>query len=209
MVGEVKAQGWPVSIHSNGDETLDLALDAIEAAYGAFPATGVNRIEHCTITRPEQIERMASLGVQPSFLMNHVYFYGVAYRDVLFGPERAARMDPAADCVRLGLPFTIHTDAPCSNIGTLQLVQTAVTRKCSVDGSTVGAEQAVSLTDALLAVTSHAAGQIGLGDQLGTLEEGKLADFTILEKNPYAVDPDALMAIKVSQTWVGGRKMFG
>jgi predicted amidohydrolase YtcJ len=209
MVHEVKAQGWPVSIHSNGDETLDLALDAIEAAYGAYPATGVNRIEHCTITRPEQIERMARLGVQPSFLMNHVYFYGAAYRDQLFGPERAARMDPAADCVRLGLPFTIHTDAPCSNIGTMQLVQTAVTRKCSVDGSTVGAEQAVSLTDALRAVTSHAAGQIGMGDQLGTLEEGKFADFTILEKNPYAVDPDALMATKVSETWVGGRKMFG
>jgi hypothetical protein len=209
MVGEVRAQGWPVSIHSNGDETLDLALDAIENAYGAFPATGVNRIEHCTITRPEQIERMARLGVQPSFLMNHVYFYGAAYRDQLFGPERAARMDPAADCVRLGLPFTIHTDAPCSNIGTLQLVQTAVTRKCSVDGSIVGAEQAVSLTDALRAVTSHAAGQVGLGDQLGTLETGKLADFTILEKDPYAVDPDALMAINVSQTWVGGRKMFG
>ena len=91
-------------------------------------------------------------------------------RDQLFGAERAARMDPAADCVRLGLPFTIHTDAPCSNIGTLQLVQAAVTRKCSVDGSVVGPEQAVSLTDALRAVTIHAAGQIGMVDQLGTLE---------------------------------------
>ncbi len=60
-----QAQGWPVSIHCNGDETLDIALDAIEAAYGAYPDTGVNRIEHCTITRPEQIERMAKLGVQP------------------------------------------------------------------------------------------------------------------------------------------------
>ena len=209
MVAEVKAQGWPVSIHSNGDETLDLALDAIEAAYGAYPSTGVNRIEHCTITRPEQIERMARLGVQPSFLMNHVYFYGAAYRDELFGPERAARMDPAADCVRLGLPFTIHTDAPCSNIGTLQLVQTAVTRKCAIDGSIVGPEQAVSLTDALRAVTIHAAGQIGMADRLGTLELGKLADLTILEKDPYAVDPDTLMDIKASQTWVGGRKMFG
>jgi predicted amidohydrolase YtcJ len=209
MVAEVKAQGWPVSIHCNGDDTLDLALDAIEAAYGAYPSTGVNRIEHCTITRPEQIERMARLGVQPSFLMNHVYFYGAAYRDELFGPQRAARMDPAGDCVRLGLPFTIHTDAPCSNIGTLQLVQTAVTRKCSVDGSVVGPGQAVSLTDALRAVTIHAAGQIGMADQLGTLESGKLADLTILEKDPYAVDPDALMNIKVSETWVGGRKMFG
>jgi len=209
MVGEVKAQGWPVSIHCNGDDTLDIALDAIEAAYGAYPSTGVNRVEHCTITRPEQIERMARLGVQPSFLMNHVYFYGAAYRDELFGPERAARMDPAGDCVRLGLPFTIHTDAPCSNIGTLQLVQTAVTRKCAIDGSVVGPGQAVSLTDALRAVTIHAAGQIGMADQLGTLESGKLADLTILEKDPYAVDPDTLTDIKVSQTWVGGRKMFG
>ena len=118
-------------------------------------------------------------------------------------------MDPAADCVRLGLPFTIHTDAPCSNIGTLQLVQAAVTRKCSVDGSVVGPEQAVSLTDALRAVTVHAAGQIGMADQLGTLESGKLADLTILEKDPYKVDPDALMNIKVSETWVGGQKKYG
>ena len=64
MVADVKAHGWPVSIHCNGDETLDIALDAIEAAYGPFPTTGVNRIEHCTITRFEQIERMARLGIQ-------------------------------------------------------------------------------------------------------------------------------------------------
>ncbi len=209
MVADVKAQGWPVSIHCNGDDTIDIALDAIEAAYGAYPSTGVNRIEHCTITRPEQIQRMARLGVQPSFLMNHVYFYGAAYRDQLFGPERASRMDPAAECVRLGLPFTIHTDAPCSNIGTLQLVQTAVTRKCSVDASVVGADQAVSLTEALRAVTINAAAQCGLADRLGTLEAGKEADLTILDKDPYKVDPDTLMTINVSQTWVGGRKMFG
>ena len=209
MVAEVKAEGWPVSIHANGDAALDNALDAIEAVYGPNPASGINRIEHCTITRPEQIERMAKLGVQPSFLMNHVYFYGAAYRDSLFGPERANRMDPAADCVKLGLPFTLHTDAPCSNIGTLQLIQTAVTRKCSVDGSVVGAEQAVSLTEAIKAVTVYAAGQIGMQNRLGTLDAGKEADLTILEGDPYKVDPNKIMDIKVSETWVGGRKMHG
>jgi len=209
MVAEVKAEGWPVSIHANGDAALDNALEAIEAVYGANPASGVNRIEHCTITRPDQIERMAKLGVQPSFLMNHVYFYGAAYRDSLFGTERAIRMDPAGDCVKLGLPFTLHTDAPCSNIGTLQLIQTAVTRKCSIDGSVVGAEQAVSLTEALKAVTVYAAGQIGMQDRLGTLEVGKEADLTILERDPYKTDPDKIMDIKVSETWVGGRKMHG
>jgi predicted amidohydrolase YtcJ len=73
---------------STATASLDIALDAIEAAYGPFPTTGVNRIEHCTITRFEQIERMARLGIQPSFLMNHVYFYGAAYRDQLFGEDR-------------------------------------------------------------------------------------------------------------------------
>jgi predicted amidohydrolase YtcJ len=152
---------------------------------------------------------MQKLGVQPSFLMNHVYFYGAAYRDQLFGPERAARMDCAADFVRAGVPFTLHSDAPCSNVGTLQLVQTAVTRRCAIDGSVIGPEQAVSLTEALKAVTIYAAGQIGMADRLGTLEVGKEADLAILEQDPYDTDPDKLMSVKISETWVAGRKMHG
>ena len=209
MVAEVKAQGWPVSVHCNGDAALDIALDAIEANYGANPPTGVNRIEHCTLARTDQVARMQRLGVQPSFLMNHVHYYGAAYRDSLFGPARASRMDAAADYVKAGVPFTLHTDAPCSNIGTLQLVQAAVTRRCIVDGSIVGPEQAVSLTEALKAVTINAAGQIGMAERIGSLETGKEADITILESDPYKVDPGALMGIKVSETWVAGRKMHG
>ena len=48
-----------------------------------------------------------------------------------------------------------------------------------------------------------------MADQLGTLESGKLADLTILEQDPYKVDPDGLMKIKVSETWVGGQKKYG
>ncbi len=51
--------------------------------------------------------------------MNHVRYYDAAYRDQLFGPERAAFMDPAGACVKAGLPFTLHTDAPCSPQGPL------------------------------------------------------------------------------------------
>jgi predicted amidohydrolase YtcJ len=208
MVTAVKEAGWAASIHGNGDAAIDNALDAIEAVYGPSPSTGVNRIEHCTITRPEQIKRMKALGVQPSFLMNHVYFYGAAYRDQLFGPERANRMDAAAQCVQVGLPFTLHTDAPCSNIGTLQLVQTAVTRICSVDGSVVGADQAITVDEAMKAVTVYAAGQVGMADRLGTIEVGKEADLTILESDPYTVDASKIMDIKVSQTWVAGTTSY-
>ena len=114
-----------------------------------------------------------------------------------------------SDCIKAGLPFTLHTDAPCSNVGTLQLIQTAVTRRCVVDDSVVGPEQAVSLTEALKAVTVNAAGQIGMDDRLGSLERGKEADLTILEADPYKVDPGAITNIKVSETWVAGEKMHG
>ena len=209
MVAEIKAAGFPVQIHCNGDATVDDALNAIEAAYGANPTTGLNRIEHSTMARPDQLKRMKALGVQPSFLMNHVFFYGAAYRDQIFGPERTAFMDPAGACVAEGLPFTLHTDAPCSPPGALRLVQTAVTRVCDVDKSVIGPDQAISVENALRAVTLAAAEQIGQGDRIGSLETGKEADFVILEEDPFKISPDAIMGIKISETWVAGEKTFG
>ncbi len=208
MVAEVKAFGLPVQIHCNGDYTIDIALDAIEAAYSGSTDYGVNRIEHSTMARPDQILRMKKLNAQPSFLMNHVRFYGAAYRDQIFGPERAAFMDPAGACVKAGLPFTLHTDGPCSPPGQLALISAAVTRRCIIDNSVVGPDQAVSLDDAIRAVTIDAARQLGQGDRLGSLEKGKEADFTILESDPYKVSPDAIADIKVSETWVKGERKF-
>jgi predicted amidohydrolase YtcJ len=208
MVAQVKALGLPVQIHCNGDYTADIALDAIEAAYAGSTEFGVNRLEHATMARPDQIERMKKLAVQPSFLMNHVRFYGAAYRDQIFGPERAAFMDPAGACVKAGLPFTLHTDGPCSPPGPLALISTAVTRRCIIDNSVVGPDQAVSLDDAIRAVTIDAARQLGQGERLGSLEKGKEADFTILESDPYKVSPDAIADIKVSETWVAGERRF-
>ncbi len=208
MVAEVKAVGLPVQIHCNGDYTVDIALDAIEAAYAGSTDYGVNRIEHSTMARPDQILRMQKLNVQPSFLMNHVRFYGAAYRDQIFGPDRAAFMDPAGACVKAGLPFTLHTDGPCSPPGPLALISTAVTRRCIIDNSVVGPDQAVSLDDAIRAVTIDAASQLGQSDRLGSLEKGKVADFTILESDPYKVSPDAIADIKVSETWVAGERKF-
>jgi predicted amidohydrolase YtcJ len=201
--------GWPILIHCNGDAAIDSALDAIETAYGANAPTGINRIEHATMVRPDQLERMKRLGVQPSFLMNHVFLYGAAYRDQLFGPERTGFMDPAGACAAAGIPFTLHTDAPCSPAGPLRLVQTAVTRRCDIDGSVVGPAQAVTLDQALRAVTIDAARQIGLGDRIGTLETGKEADLVILESDPYRTDPTQIMSLKVSETWVAGSRTHG
>jgi predicted amidohydrolase YtcJ len=204
---KAKSLGWPISIHANGDATIDLTLDAIEEVYGANPATGINRIEHCTMARSDQIQRMKKLGVQPSFLMNHVYYYGGAYRDVLFGDDRAARMDPAGQCVALGLPFTLHSDAPVTKPGPLQLIGTAVTRRCSTDGTIVGEQQAVSVDEALKAMTIYAAAQIGMAQRIGSLEVGKDADLVVLADDPRKTAPERIESIAVTETWVAGRRI--
>jgi predicted amidohydrolase YtcJ len=209
LVLKVKSAGWPVSIHCNGDASLEMALDAIEAAYGSSsePPTGINRIEHCPQARPEQIARMKKLGVQPSYLMNNLYYYGAAYRDQIFGTQRAARVYPAGDFLASSIPFSIHSDCPCSPVAPLREIGTAVARVCSIDGSIIGAQQRVPIEAALKAMTVVAASHCGLGDKLGSLEAGKYADLTILEDDPRAVDPAKLGDVKVSQTWVNGQKI--
>jgi predicted amidohydrolase YtcJ len=202
-----KSLGWPISVHCNGDATLDVVLDAISEVYGAHSPLGVNRIEHCTITRPDQIERMAKLGVQPSFLINHVYYYGAAYRDELLGQTRAARMDPAGQTVALKMAFTFHSDAPVTRPGPLQMIGCGVTRRCATDGTVVGPDQAVSVEQALRAMTTYAAGQIGLAHELGSIEVGKAADLTILAEDPRKVPPERIERIKVTETWVAGRQV--
>jgi len=209
LVASAKASGWPVQIHCNGDAIIDDSLDAIEAAYGANPPSGVNRIEHSTLARPDQLKRMKALGAEPSFLMNHVYLYGAAYRDQLFGEPRTAFMDPAGACLKEGLRFTLHTDHPCSPPGALRLIQTAVTRRCTVDNSVIGPDQAINVEEAIRAVTASAAAQIGQGDRIGTLEAGKEADLVLLEQDPFTVAPDEIMKIKVSESWVAGERIFG
>jgi predicted amidohydrolase YtcJ len=209
LVLQVKNAGWPVSIHCNGDASLEMALDAIEAAYGSSsePPTGINRIEHCPQARPEQIARMKKLGVQPSYLMNNLYYYGAAYRDQIFGAQRAGNVYPAGDFLASGIPFSIHSDCPCSPVAPLREIGTAVARICSIDGSVIGAQQSVAIEAALKGMTVVAASHCGMGDKLGSLEAGKYADLTILEDDPRKVDPAKLGDVKVSQTWVNGRKI--
>jgi predicted amidohydrolase YtcJ len=207
LVLKAQQAGWPISIHSNGDASLEISLDAIEAAYGGSTALGINRIEHCSVTRPEQLLRMKRLGVQPSHLMNNIYYYGAAYREQIFGPARAERFNPAAEFLALGVPFSIHSDCPCSPVAPLREISTAVTRRCEIDGSIVGAKQAVPVLDALRGMTTVAAAHCGLGAKTGSLVKGKYADLVILESDPRKVDPEKIGAIKISQTWVNGRNV--
>jgi predicted amidohydrolase YtcJ len=191
-----KEARWPILIHCQGDAAIDDALDAIEAAYGAHPATGLNVLQHATLARQDQVERTKRLGVEITFLPDLLHLYGSAWRTEF--------MIPMAACLKAGIAFSLHTDAPVSPAGPPRLVQIAVTRRCIIDNSVIGADQAVTIDEALKAITIHAARQIGLEDSIGSLQPGKEADLTILESDPYKVSPDAIADTKVSETWVAG-----
>ena len=211
MVEERGRQGWPLAIHGNGDAAIDSILDAVEAATRA----GVDmqslrcRIEHSSILHDEQIARMKDLGVAPSFLINHVYFWGQAMRDTVFGPEKVQLLDRCASVERAGLKWTMHSDAPVSQMGTLHKIRVAVARDLWKEPGTVLAPQEkVSVEAAIRAVTINAAWQCHSEHEIGSLEKGKLADFVILDSDPRQAKPTQISDIRVSETWMNGHQVF-
>lgn len=103
--------------------------------------------------------RTKRLGVEISFLPDLLYLYGAAYRDQILGPDRTEFMEPMAACLKAGVAFSIHTDAPVSPVGPLRLMQIAVTRRCVIDKSVIGADQAITVEEALKAITSMQRGR--------------------------------------------------
>lgn len=77
---------------------------------------------------------MKQLGVSPSFLIGHVYYYGAAFRDKILGAKRANLIDPFKSALDCGLIPTIHSDYNCQPIDPLRCIQNAVTRIMKENG---------------------------------------------------------------------------
>jgi predicted amidohydrolase YtcJ len=204
--------GVPLSLHGNGDAAIDAILDAVENAKneGVDVAALRCRIEHCSILHDEQIERIKALGMVPSFLINHVHYWGHVMRDKVFGPEKVQLLDRCGAVEKAGIPWVMHSDAPVSPLNCLHLIRVAVERDLWKEPDTVLAPQEkVGVEAAIRAVTSNAARACFSEHEIGSLEPGKLADLAVLESDPRKVEPKAISDIKVSQTWMDGKQVFG
>ena len=103
----------------------------------------------------------------------------------------------------MGLRASLHSDYNVSPIHPLLAARIAVQRRTQADDEVLGPDDRVAPHDALRAITLDAAWQI-FGDDRGTLEPGKLADFAVVSANPWTADPDGWADITVSQTRLGG-----
>lgn len=207
QVKKLHDMGFQIHCHCNGDAGIDLFLDAIDAAQSANPRTDHRHtIIHGQTTRDDQLDRMAQLGVTISFFAAHIHYWGDRHLDTFLGPERAARISPAASAERSGVRFTLHNDASVTPTRPIHLAHCAVNRlTCS--GQLLDGNQKISAMSALRAQTIDAAWQVFQEQYRGSIEPGKFADFVILNRNPL-VDPEDLLSTRVVSTIRRGNIVF-
>jgi len=193
-----------VMVHCNGDATIDMVLDAHEAA-GAPPGRRTIVI-HSQIVRPDQLDLYARYGMSPSFFTNHAFFWADVHT-VNLGKERAWFLSPTRSAINRGIRFTNHSDFAVTPLNPMFILWTSVVRT-SRSGEVIGPDERLSPWEGLKALTIDAAYQYGEEATKGSLEVGKLADLVVLDRNPITVPPDAIKDIKVVETYKEGKRIY-
>ena len=208
LVDMAFSNGWQLLAHCNGDAAADQFIMAIRTAtekYGKADRRPV--MIHAQTVREDQLDAMKELGIIPSFFGMHTYYWGDWHRDSVLGPERAARISPAASAIKRGMIFTQHHDAPVALPSSIMTIASQVNRTTR-SNKVLGPEQRVSVMDALKSITINAAYQYFEENTKGSLESDKLADFVILDKNPLKVEPMTIKDIKVVETIKEGKTIY-
>ncbi len=199
-------QRWQLSCHVHGDAAVDAVLAAFEKAR-VQPALRP-RLEHVGAMRPDQFVRAAHLGVSLSLFIAHGYYWGDVLVDKLFGPEHGARWMSARSALDAGLRISFHNDGTVTPPDPIGNIATAVTRIANGSGRVLAPEQRIGVDAAIRAQTLDAAWQVGLDDEIGSLEAGKYADLVVLSDNPRSVPPAELRDVAVEATYLMGRQTY-
>ncbi len=201
----VHAAGLQMNIHVNGDEASEAAIDSLEKALAKHPRPDHRHIlQHGQMIGVDQFRRMAALGLCANLFSNHIWYFGDQHAALTIGEDRAARMDACRSCLDAGVPLAIHSDAPVTPMGPLTVAWCAVNRLTG-SGRVLGAEQRITVDEALHAITMGAAYTMKLDREIGSIETGKRADFAVLAEDPTEVAPEALRDIEVRGTVFAGR----
>ena len=202
LVVRAHRNGLQVGIHTQGDAAMEMSLTAIEAAIRAAPRVdNRHRIEHCGYPTPQQIDQMASLGVIPVNQPNFLVDSGDGFIRHL--GERAHRLQPIREELDAGLRPVLSSDAFVSSLRPLDTISAAMTRRTRT-GTPIGADQRMTLDEALRAHTIDAAIAIGMEDRIGSLQPGKLADVTIVDGDVEATSPECIASLGAWMTILDG-----
>jgi len=206
LVMDIHKAGFQVAVHANGDTAIDMVLNAYAKAQEAYPRHDPrHRIEHCTLVNPDILRRMKRLGTMATPFCTYVFYHGEKMQ--YYGQRRLQWMFAQRSFLDYGINATGATDYPPGPYQPLMGIQSCVTRTDS-DGNLWGADQKISVEEALKIYTMHGAYASFEETIKGSVEVGKLADLVVLGSDPTAIDPFGIKDIKVERTVVGGRTVF-
>ena len=198
---------WQIHTHANGDAAMDQmirSMKPIAAKYGNNNRRNV--LIHGQYVREDQLDSFKDLDVIASLFPLHTFYWGDWHKEII-GDSLGNTISPTRTALNKGLKITIHTDAPVALPNLMRMVGISVDRT-SRSGQVIGEKEKLTPYEALQSITSWSAYQHVEEDQKGTLQEGKLADMVILDKNPLKISPTEIKEIVVLETIKEGISVY-
>ena len=207
LVKRANSLGMPVAIHAIGDRGVEMALNAFEYSNHLDYA---NRVEHVEVVQPGTVERFRKLGVTASMQPNHGTGVIGKYITPRIGEEREQFAYVWNDFLKGGVRLALSSDFATSPFSPLVQLYDAVFRE-SPSGLYDGPwypDQRISFDEALYAYTQIGADLSGWGDEIGSITEGKWADFAILDQRLNDPVGKELKDTAVSHTFFAGKEVY-
>jgi predicted amidohydrolase YtcJ len=206
LVLKIHRAGLQIACHSNGDREIDMVIRAYEYAQQQDYIPDIrNRIEHCSITNQDILDRIKKDSIIPVF---HSYENELGDQLLVYGPKRLFMIMPTRTAIDMGIPWAMHSDFPISRYEPMKRLDGAVNR-IARSGKPVGINQKIGVEEAIRAFTVGGAYTTHEENKKGSILPGQLADLVILDRDPTAIDPATLPSVRVMATIVGGRLVYG
>jgi len=200
-------RGFQVCTHAIGDAANRMVLDEYEKALKDHPPENCRlRIEHCQVVSPQDLPRFGKLGVIASMQPTH------ATSDMPWAPDRVGsdRIKGAyawRSVLQSGGRLAFGSDFPIESPNPLWGIYAASTRQ-DRDGQPPGGwfpEQRLTIEEAVRGFTLDAAYAEFAESSRGSIEVGKLADFTVLDRDIFNIPPQEILKTQVDYTVIGGQ----
>ncbi|MBV8399446.1 MAG: amidohydrolase family protein [Acetobacteraceae bacterium] len=205
-VERVHRAGIQANCHANGDVAIAEVLTALERAQQRFPVADTRpQITHCTLINDELIRRIKALGAVPAPFTTYAYYNSDKFH--FYGEALMKRSMAYRSFIDAGIRAAAGSDFPPGPFAPLMGMHGMVTRT-GWNGETWGAEQRISVAEALEVNTLNGAYASHEEHIKGSLAPGKLADYVVLSDDPHTVPTEKIKDIKVVRTVTGGKTVF-
>ena len=193
--------------HAVGDQAVTIMVNAIEKALAQYPRENHrHRIEHCGLTNPELIARIAKLGIipisNPSFITINGRDYNRYYGD------RVDYLFALRSYLDAGIITAIGSDSPVTHPNPMNSLYGALNRKDRKNGDSVGEMQKVDVPQIIRMFTYNGAYASFEENIKGSLEPGKLADIVVLSEDLLTYPAEDVQSVEVLYTLVDGKVVY-